>query len=403
MEEPWDQMTEREQERMRGLSEDLYAIEDGGAKQVPMSPGDRASWASDARTAFAAYQDGDCDSTLAFLRRPAPEGMPRHAVPFMQARCWERLGEPDVAVVFMKESERHDPEQADSVLYLLQKAGRTAEAEEYARRIVAEPQSRPVAVYLAAAVLLEPTRKMKSAEARPELERLVPVLRRALQSERAIPRGRREVPRTDAGIACMLGLCLERLGRSEEAVAVYNDALSDYPDDAELLTFRGLALYDSSRAAALDDFRRAARAEAPAVWPYFFLAVDDLAAANYHACWQWCLKGLERPAPREVHAQLHEWLGICRLMLGQPAGVILESFDRALRLDPESEQIRRNRSIAERHLVGDRPAPRLWEMTPKTSPRKGRFALHPAIRTQQELLTAQRDNRLAGMLAGVDR
>jgi hypothetical protein len=134
MEEPWDQMTEQEQERMRGLSEDLYVIEDGGAKQVTMSPAERESWGRDFQAAFKAYQDGDPDPVLAFLRQPSPADVPRYAVPFLQARCWEKLGELDVAVVFMKESERHNPEEAAGVLHLLQKAGRSAEAEQYARR-----------------------------------------------------------------------------------------------------------------------------------------------------------------------------------------------------------------------------------------------------------------------------
>ena len=136
MERSWNAMTEQEQELVGGLSEDLYAIEDGGAKQVSMTAEDKQEFVEQARKSFAAYQQGEYGQTLAFLRQPSPTGLPRHTVPFLQAQCWERLGEVEAAILFMKEAERFDPSLAISVLLLLQKTTHTGEIATYANRIV---------------------------------------------------------------------------------------------------------------------------------------------------------------------------------------------------------------------------------------------------------------------------
>jgi hypothetical protein len=136
MEEPWYAMTESEQERARGLSEDLYALMEGEKKSVSMSPADRIRWAQEAKTSLR--DSDDPDVALAFLRRPFPQGGPAFAKPFLQARCWERLGDLEVALRFMRAAEQLDRQQAICVLILLDKLGRSEEAEQYARRILDE-------------------------------------------------------------------------------------------------------------------------------------------------------------------------------------------------------------------------------------------------------------------------
>ncbi len=299
----------------------------------------------------------------------------------------------------MKEAQRHDPQLAPVLLTLLLKGGRDADIENCARGIVADQGSSPAALYLAAAALLRRARTIRSPETRQLLEQLIIVLHRALTAERATPRERREIPRLDAAAAAMLGLCLERLGRSREALEVYEDALSHYPADPELLTLRGIARYDSARQDALEDFRRAAAAGSTSIWPYYFCAHSRLVADDYHGCWQWCLQGLERHAPREVNAQLHEWLGICRVVLRQPAAVVLDSFDQAIAIDPGNKRIVANRDLAERVLFGARTASS-WDKEPRTRPWVDGHTILPTIRVQQEFLAVQHDSRLDRILAG---
>ncbi|HEX5269245.1 MAG TPA: hypothetical protein VFW33_02095, partial [Gemmataceae bacterium] len=317
MEEPWDLMTERERERMRGLSIDLYAIEDGGGPQVEMTPQEQQRWVEQSREAFTALLKGDCDFALQFLRRPSAAGRPRYVVPFLQSRCWERLGDLNVALVFMRESERHDPAEAVFVMALLERTGRSEEALQYARRLLEDSTSSPFVLYQAAGLLVESVQGMPSAEVQARLEPVEPTLRRALQAERALPRNRREYPGTEASIASALGLCLEWLGRTRDALAVYSDGLAHYPNDAELLTLRGTLLYDSAREEALRDLQKAADRGAATAFPCYLLAHAALTGGRFLDCWRLCLQALERPAGRTIQAQLHEWLGISRMMLDQ--------------------------------------------------------------------------------------
>ncbi len=115
---PWYAMTERERERMRGLSMDLYALGEGGPKRVRMSAEELAQWEEAARAAQAKLDCGDVDAALAFLRQPIPEGLPAYVVPFVQAQCWDKLGDPDTSAVFMKAARELDSGHALAVLPL---------------------------------------------------------------------------------------------------------------------------------------------------------------------------------------------------------------------------------------------------------------------------------------------
>jgi hypothetical protein len=139
MDAPWFAMTKEEQLRMGGLSVDLYALAEGGAKQVEMNEDEVRAWKETAKNTFTVMKTEDIDSALAFLRRSSPRQLPRYVVPFLQARCWEKLGDLETALVFMKEAERHDPHQAISVLTLLQALGRVDESATYSDRVFAIP------------------------------------------------------------------------------------------------------------------------------------------------------------------------------------------------------------------------------------------------------------------------
>jgi hypothetical protein len=135
MEMPWFEMSDSERERVGGLSEDLYALVSDG-KAIAMSPAERAEYGSEAKAAL--HEASDPNMALAFLRRPCPNDIPKDAIPFLQARQWERLGDLNVALRFMRAAEQRNPKQAASVLILLEKLGRREEAKAYAQRILAD-------------------------------------------------------------------------------------------------------------------------------------------------------------------------------------------------------------------------------------------------------------------------
>jgi hypothetical protein len=114
MDAPWYAMTEAEQDRVGGLSEDLYAAAESNPRSVKMSAEERREWGQ----AFgAAFEAGDWDRALVLLRRP-PDDVPADHVAYFQADCWERLGCPEIALRFMRAATRLNPERAVSVLTL---------------------------------------------------------------------------------------------------------------------------------------------------------------------------------------------------------------------------------------------------------------------------------------------
>src|SRR5438132_69343 len=132
MDVPWHALTAQEQSRMRGLSADLHTLREGGPKRVDMTPEQLSAWRNAFREANSRSESGDIDAELDFLRRPIPSEQPQQFIPFLQARCWEKLGDLETALLFMQESDRQDPNQALSVLLLLQQLERLDELPQYA-------------------------------------------------------------------------------------------------------------------------------------------------------------------------------------------------------------------------------------------------------------------------------
>src|ERR1019366_7741865 len=72
MDAPWYGMTEQERDRMGGLSEDLYALADGGPPRVEMTDQELNEWRKELAECKSRYVQGDIDAWLAFWRKPRP-------------------------------------------------------------------------------------------------------------------------------------------------------------------------------------------------------------------------------------------------------------------------------------------------------------------------------------------
>jgi tetratricopeptide (TPR) repeat protein len=350
----WYRMSAREQERMIGLSADLYTIEEGGARSQLATIDELQQFRMAAKEAF---DSGDPDRQLAFLRRPYPKGQPAEAVPFLQARAWERAGNLDVAIIFMKEAERRNPEYGLFVMMLLERRRRWPEAEHYARKFLDDPLSPPGVVYLAAGVFIQQAQQVEGREARAILDRLIPPLRSAWEQARKLPRanGNADHLAVEAGIATSLGLCLDLTGRVPEAIEVYDVALGVVtagPDLHLLLTMRGIArLNTGDTSKALGDFRRATSAGAAVVWPYYFLAAHEMQQEQLLAALKLCNQVLERVAiPKAIQAEMYGWVATIYALLNQPPELVRWNFDLAERLDPHNATIRDNRALYEESL-----------------------------------------------------
>src|SRR5438132_13850533 len=90
----WHSMTEAERDRIGGLSEDFYLMREGGPRKVQMSSEEKTRWSQEAARVLTGQ---DVDAALKFLRKPMPQDQPPAIISFMQARCWERLGDMELA------------------------------------------------------------------------------------------------------------------------------------------------------------------------------------------------------------------------------------------------------------------------------------------------------------------
>ena len=111
MDAPWYAMTSQEHERMGGLSEDLYALAEGGPPCIAMSEQQIQAWKKDLEECKERYLKGEIDGWLAFLRKsrpnnfPPPDGIPLSVIRFFQAQCWEKLNDFKTAAFFRKDAE----------------------------------------------------------------------------------------------------------------------------------------------------------------------------------------------------------------------------------------------------------------------------------------------------------
>jgi tetratricopeptide (TPR) repeat protein len=400
MDGPWYAMTEQEQKRMRGLSADLHTLHEDGPKRVEMPPDQIVAWRQAVREASGLAETGNADAFLDFLRKPVPSIVPRSTVFYLQARCWEKLGDLQTALLFMREAERLDPEHAISVLILLQYMHRWEEAAEQAERLIGKGEASSAELYLAAASLLALTQTASDDEAAPHLKRALDVLNRAETAPSHRLSTEREAYDLDINIACALGLCHERLGNASAAVEVYSRALKAHPSSSQLLTMRGLALYPHNIPSALRDFVLATRAGARLIWPWYILASHSLAEGAYGDALWFAIQASERPGNSSARAETYETIAIALARLGEPIARVLENLEMAARLDPANERIRANLEL----VRGDEKATRDWTVRLSgalPSARQAAADRHREIASQPTSYGKQREDRRSDALLEV--
>jgi hypothetical protein len=102
----WDEMDERERDRIRGLSEDLHSLREGKPAGVRMDREAVRAWRGRVSVGYQQSQSGDVDRLLGLLREPYPSEVPALVVRLLQARCWQRLGVPDLGLAFLHAAEQ---------------------------------------------------------------------------------------------------------------------------------------------------------------------------------------------------------------------------------------------------------------------------------------------------------
>ncbi|HKI35140.1 MAG TPA: hypothetical protein VKA46_25005 [Gemmataceae bacterium] len=136
MDAPWYALSEEEIARIRGLSADLYTLDD-----APAAPTHQKSAAAKALGAEIqrAWEARDWEGVLDLLRR-SPGVWPPHSEAFLRGWSWNQLGDPDTADLFFQRAAElapHDTKPSVAVVVAQSRAGHVEEADRYAQAILA--------------------------------------------------------------------------------------------------------------------------------------------------------------------------------------------------------------------------------------------------------------------------
>lgn len=344
MDLPWYSLSSVQQSRLRGLSADLYSLNDEEL-HATMSDGERAAFLAEAQ---AAYNRNDWEGLLGVLRA-ANQLFPPALLAYMRGRCWSAIGRVLPASLFFAKASQLDPKNLHYSLLALDSLARTErQPEAFARAatLIREPATPPQLVFGAAKILFDSATRSSPDDALRLYEQVVDVLREALkkseQAEAHSPRSLTVAARINLAIA------LDRLGRGDEARQAYDDAVAHHAESDEALMARALFLLDRDAEAAKRDLTVLVQRNTALSYPYFYLAHQALLEKDYRRCLELCERGVRLTTRGDMAANFLEWTAIAQYSLDAARDLVEFYFQSAQRLDPLNERISRNVEVFKR-------------------------------------------------------
>ena len=130
MDAPWYKLSQEEIDRLRGVSADLYMIQD----EEVYEPYEGTQ--GELRTALSeALRRLDYETILSLLRKGTPFLKPAQ-VAALRGRCYAALGHLETGLLFMRYAAGHEPEQAAHSLYILSLLVRLSRSQEVLSELV---------------------------------------------------------------------------------------------------------------------------------------------------------------------------------------------------------------------------------------------------------------------------
>ena len=127
----WARLTEHERERLNGLSADLYMLE-GDEMHVHADPADRTRGRFGPRFK-AAWGRQDWDEVLKLLRI-GPDFLGQDVNAYLRGRCWQELGQPDVAFLFFDHAGKLNPQRVGYHVLALEELTKYGNPDEIVQR-----------------------------------------------------------------------------------------------------------------------------------------------------------------------------------------------------------------------------------------------------------------------------
>ncbi len=350
MDMQWYRMDDRQRERMDYLAVDLEHLAQAKGKPDYVGPIDR-EWAKEYQVTWDIMTEAGADRVLALLR-DRRAGLPSGNHIFVQARNYERLGMPEVALSFYETAESRDKSFATMTLIFLWQQGRMDLALPRAESVLVNGSQDNLAVFFACSVLMDAIRHTDVDASRPIYERIHRHLASVAKSLEMELLKSHNVVELYLNTIMVLGICFGRLGKYDTAIKTFDHYLANNArspvGDADIYSLRGFAKLTGNFQGALVDFRSAVGKRASSAWPYIFLVHDALNRNSLLEAMSLCNFTLDNlsEVPDIAKALLYEGRGITMARLGQPKERVLENFDRAIDLVPEEPRLHHNRATA---------------------------------------------------------
>lgn len=336
--EVWTEIDDCQKQRLWGLSSDLNTLRDREKWVESDWPPMTKEELGQAQT--EAFQRKQWDKFLEYLRRP-PRFLPQNMVDYLRGRAWREMGHPEVALLFFDNAARLEPRNTTYPVLALDCLKTMQDWPELLRRCEAFicDSATPARLLFRAADALHVYANQSGEQE---------YYRRALH---AVEEGFDRMQQTGqpeqldsilAGAYATKSLCLEHLGRVEDALHVFDEAVQRFPENTTLLTARGLLKQELGRADAIDDFRDAVGRGTSVVWAYIEVARDALREGRIQDAIDLGRRGITLAQRDSVAALLFQFLAIALLRFNDSMDAVRAAFQMASELDPLNEEIRIN-------------------------------------------------------------
>src|SRR5271157_795628 len=236
--ENWELLPEQLRRRLWGLSADLFSLVDN--EKFTDADWEPIPLQELAKRVERSFQERQWDELLDLLRRP-PRFVPSDQVSYIRGRAWQELGQHEVALKFFDNASRLKPGHAPYrilALECLKAACDWQEAISRANQYSLDPAAPPSLLFRAGDVFHACL--MAHGENQEQLaQKAVDLVNAGF--DRLTLRGA-EVP-LDSTLAAAYftkAYCLERVGKFNEALLTYDDAIRRFPTNPEIFTARGL-------------------------------------------------------------------------------------------------------------------------------------------------------------------
>jgi tetratricopeptide (TPR) repeat protein len=255
MDDPWHRMTSPQQQRIRGLSADLYTLE----PDSPIEHPDKVETPNEEilNELHERQKQGDFAAVLALLREH-PQQFDRARAAFERGVAYIHLNDYEIALLFFDEALRLRPGEPSALacrLVALTNGGREAEAERDAQQIAADGAADPTSLVVAGQFLFHQATKRQDGERKRLYADGVNALQRGLKLF-AGKTSSAEVRQAVKSAHLYIAVWLEDRGKREEARQECLAALNIDPNFQHALTLLGWLDFQQTPDAQRADFRR---------------------------------------------------------------------------------------------------------------------------------------------------